>query len=345
MNSFTDILNKLAEGQNLTSDEAAFALKSIINGEVPESGIAAFLFGMRMKGETVDELTAIVKVMRDAAVPVEVNLDHAIDLCGTGGDQSGTFNISTGSMFVAAGAGVPILKHGNRSVSSKSGSADVLEALGAVATLKKKEVEEVFNETGIVFMFAPFFHPAMKEVMPTRRSLKIRTFFNILGPLLNPAKVKRQVVGAYSKEVAYTIIQILSNLNTEFAYGVNSHDGMDEFSIDTYTEVFELKNNLHSDSVRFDPREFGFIKAGIDKIQGGDKDTNAQIIRSVLEGKSTEPQRDVILLNAMFAIHASGIVSDLKDAKQAASDSLESGRALKKLEEFVSCTNDVHNSQ
>ncbi|HKJ34122.1 MAG TPA: anthranilate phosphoribosyltransferase [Balneolales bacterium] len=344
MQSYTDILNKLADGQDLTSDEATSAIRSIINGEVSESEISAFLFGMRMKGETVDELTAIVKVMRDAAVQVNVDLEHAVDLCGTGGDRSGTFNISTGSMFVAAGAGVPVLKHGNRSVSSKSGSADVLEALGAVATLKKDEVEQVFNQTGMAFMFAPFFHPAMKEVMPTRHALKIRTFFNILGPLLNPAKVKRQIIGAYSKEVAYTIIQILSNLDTEYAYGVNSHDGLDEFSIGTYTEVFELKNNLYSDSVRFDPREFGFIKAGLDEIQGGDKDKNAGIIRSILKGEATDAQRDVILLNSMFAIQASGIATDLKEAKEAAVDSLQSGRALKKLNDFVTATNDVHNS-
>ncbi|HKJ47264.1 MAG TPA: anthranilate phosphoribosyltransferase [Balneolales bacterium] len=344
MFSFTEILNKLADGEDLSSDEATFAIKSIITGEVSEARISAFLFGMRMKGESVEELTAIVKVMRDAVVQVDVPLDNAIDLCGTGGDQSGTFNISTGAMFVAAGAGVPVLKHGNRSVSSKSGSADVLEALGAVATLKKEEVEKMFNETGMAFMFAPFFHPAMKEVMPARRSLKLRTFFNILGPLLNPAKVKRQVIGAYSQDVANKIVQILSNLDTEFAYGVNSHDGMDEFSINTYTEVYHLQNNMHSDSIRFDPRDLGFTLATMEEIQGGDKEKNAEIIRSILEDKATDAQRDVILLNALFAIHASGIVDDLEEAHDAALDSLKSGRALKKLNEFVTGTNDIHNS-
>jgi len=181
MPTFKDILTKIAAGNDLEDSEAEFALQEIVNGNVSDIHIATFLYGMRMKGETASEMTVFVKVMREKAVNVSVDTGKAVDLCGTGGDHSGTFNISTSAMFVAAGAGVPVLKHGNRSVSSKSGSADVIEALGAVAELHKEQVEQVFNETGIAFMYAPFFHPAMKHVMPARRALGMRSFFNVLG--------------------------------------------------------------------------------------------------------------------------------------------------------------------
>lgn len=344
MASFIDILNKLADGEDLEFDEASFALKEIITGTVPETQIAAFLFGMRAKKETIDELTAFVRVMREAAVKVEVDIENAVDLCGTGGDRSNTFNISTAAMFVAAGAGVPVLKHGNRSVSSKSGSADVLEALGAVAALKKDEVEKVFKETGLAFMFAPFFHPAMKQVIPVRGSLHLRTFFNILGPLLNPAGVKRQVVGAYSKEVAQTIVNILANFDTEFAYGINSSDGLDEFSINSETDVFEWNGNKILNGFRFDPRSLGFEPAGHASLTGGDNRKNAEIIQAIFDGKSTKPQRDIVILNATFAIHASGKAGDIDEAHQMAVSSVESGMARRKLNDFVTCTNDVNSS-
>src|SRR6056297_1572369 len=212
---FTYFLEKISVSEDLTPGEAENALKLIVNGDVADEDVAAFLYGMRMNGEKVGELTAFVNVRREASVAVNEDVDGAVDLCGTGGDKSGTFNISTAAMFVVAGAGVPVLKHGNRSVSSKSGSYDVLELLGAVPNLDKKQVESLYNETGMAFMFAPNFHPALKYVMPARRALKIRTFFNMLGPLLNPANVKYQVVGAYSKEAAGNMIQILSNLDTE----------------------------------------------------------------------------------------------------------------------------------
>jgi anthranilate phosphoribosyltransferase len=338
---FKEILEKLAEGEDLTEEEASAALRAIISGEIENEPIAAFLFGMRAKGETTEELTAFVKVMREAAVRPEVNLEGAVDLCGTGGDASGTFNISTAAMFVTAGAGVPVLKHGNRSVSSKSGSADVLEAMGAVATLRKEQVEEVFDETSMAFMFAPYFHPAMKHVMPARRSLGIRTFFNVLGPVLNPAGVRRQIVGAFSKEVARQIVHILANLDTEFAYTVNAHDGLDEVSLTAQSEIFELKDQLVTEAISFDPRSLDFKWVEMDKLLGGDADQNAGIIRSILEDKAEPAQRDIVLLNATFGIHAAGKVEHLTEAKDLALESIRSGAALKALNRFIEATNDI----
>lgn len=338
---FTEILHNLAERKNLDTGQAKAALEAIISGTIPVAQIAAFLFGMRAKGETVEEMTAFVEVMRQASVHVDVDIRHAVDLCGTGGDNANTFNISTASMFVVAGAGVPVLKHGNRSVSSKSGSADVLEALGAVAALRKEQVEKVYNETGLAFMFAPYFHPAMKEVVPVRGALKMRTFFNILGPLLNPAGVKRQVVGAYNRQIAHLVIQILRNLGTEFAYGINAEDGLDEFSTTTYTDVYELQNELYSDAVRFDPRDMGFSLAQSEDLKGGDKDVNAGIIRNILKGKATRAQQDIVALNAIFGIHASGVVDRLKDAQELARESIAAGKAERKLQQFVEATNDI----
>ena len=200
--NFTDLLEKLSHRQDLSAEEATYAMSNILSGDVPDTRISAFLFGMRSKGETIDELTAFVRTMREVGVRLDVDVTHAVDTCGTGGDHSGTFNISTASMFVVAGAGVPVLKHGNRSISSRSGSYDVLEKLGAVPSLDPGKVKQCFNNTNMAFMFAPLFHPAMKHVMTARRELGMRTFFNILGPLLNPAGVKRQIIGAYNRDVA-----------------------------------------------------------------------------------------------------------------------------------------------
>lgn len=343
MDKFNQILKKLTDSEDLMAEEASYALEKIISGELTDEEVAAFLFGMRTKGETTRELTAFVEVMREAAVKPEVDVTGAVDLCGTGGDQSGTFNISTAAMFIVAGAGIPVLKHGNRSVSSKSGSADVLEALGAVAELKKDAVENVFKETGMAFMYAPFFHPAMKHVMPARQSLGIRTFFNILGPLLNPAGVKRQMVGAYSREVARQIVHILANLDTKFAYAVNAHDGLDEVSISAQSEIYELNEQLVSESFLFDPRSLDFEWAELEDLQGGDAEYNAGIIRSIMKNEAEAPQRDIVLLNAAFGIHASGKVKHLEEARDLAVDSLESGDALKALNRFVEATNDNNN--
>jgi len=333
---FTEHLHKISRSEDLTRDEAEDAMQNILDGNVSAEEISAFLMGMRMKGESIDELTSFVKVMRSASVTVDVDTENAVDLCGTGGDRSGTFNISTAAMFVVAGAGVPVLKHGNRSVSSKSGSFDVLELLGAVPNLDKKQVESLYNETGMAFMFAPNFHPALKYVMPARRALKIRTFFNMLGPLLNPANVKYQVVGAYSKEAAGNMIQILSNLDTENAYTVHAHDGLDEITTTSHSEIFELKSGLSGTSVTFDPRSLDYEWAEPDSILGGDAKMNAGILRNIVSNQSTQEQRNIVELNAAFAIHAAKGADTLEEAKNMAAGSIDSGEAEKKLNLFVS---------
>lgn len=341
MITFKDILEKLAGRQHLKPDEAEWALRSIIKGEVEPERTTAFLLGMRAKGETIEEFTSFVKVMRDAALQPEVDVTGAVDLCGTGGDNSGTFNISTAAMFVVAGAGVPVLKHGNRSISSRSGSADVLETLGVVATLHKEQVEECFAKSGMAFMFAPNFHPAMKHVMRARKVLGIRSFFNTMGPLLNPAGVRRQVIGAFDKRTAGQIAEILSHLDSELVYSVHSRDGLDELSLSAPTFIFELNNGKITEIPPFDSAVLGFKTVALPKLQGGDAETNACIIKSILNGTSTDAQRDIVLLNAVFGIKASGKADSLDEAKRMAIESVESGRALKALNSFVEVTNEV----
>ncbi len=341
MSAFKDILEKLSFSEDLDQREAEMALTMIMNGETDSDQIASFLTAMRIKGETIDELTGFVRVMREKSVKVDADVSGAVDLVGTGGDKSGTFNISTAAAFVTAGAGIPVIKHGNRSASSKCGSADVLEHLGAAIELGKKEVEQVYTEAGMAFMFAPMFHPAMKYVMPARRSIGFRTFFNILGPMANPAGVKRYVIGAFSKQIAEKMAHILANLDTEFAYTFNAHDGLDELSITGYSEVFELKESMVSTSFTLDPKFLGFDTYRMEELMGGDAAENAQILMNVFDDKATDPQRDIVLLNASFAIQASGKVGELKEAKEMAIESVKSGKAKKVFTRFVEATNDV----
>lgn len=332
---FTTYLEKISIHDNLTKEEASHALSLIVDGAVTNEEVAAFLMGMRMKGETAEELTSFVEVMRDASTKVDVDTTGAVDLCGTGGDKSGTFNISTAAMFVVAGAGVPVLKHGNRSVSSKSGSMDVLETLGAVPDLQKEQVESLFEQTGMAFMFAPNFHPAMKYVMPARRALKIRTFFNMLGPLLNPAGVKHQVVGAFSREAAGLMIQILANLDTETAFTLSAHDGLDEVSLSSQTEIFELKSNLTGTPTTFDPASLGYDKVDFSELLGGNAEYNAEIIINIVNGNASRAQRNIVELNAAFGIYAAQASDTLEKAVEMASESINSGSASDKLEQFI----------
>ena len=341
MTDIKHILEKLADRQDLTTEEAKYALETIIKGEVGVEQTTAFLIAMRAKGETIKELTTFVRVMREAAISPEVDVRNAVDLCGTGGDNAGTFNISTASMFVVAGAGIPVLKHGNRSVSSKSGSADVLEALDIVATLHKEQVEKVYKETNMAFMFAPHFHPAMKHVMPARQVLGIRSFFNTMGPLLNPAEVKRQVVGAFDKRTSRQIAEILSNLNTEHVYSVHARDGLDELSLSAPTFLFELDGEEVTEHPPFDPARLGFEPVSLQQLQGGDAFFNADIIRSILKREATDAQRNIVVLNATFGIHVSGKADSLEEAKKMAEESIDSGSALKALKRMSEATNDV----
>jgi anthranilate phosphoribosyltransferase len=343
MAQFKDYLELIVENESLSSDEAEHALQLVTKGEVSEAEVAAFLFGMRQKGESIEELTAFVKVMRNAAVKVNVDTSGAVDLCGTGGDGSGTFNISTAAMFVVAGAGIPVLKHGNKSISSKSGSADVLGSLGVKFDLGATAVETCFKETGMAFMFAPLFHPAMKYVMPARKSLGIRTFFNILGPLMNPAGVKRQVVGAYNQEIAEKCIQILSNLDTEQAISVYSFDGLDEFTTSDKAFLYRFKKGGSVSGISIDAQDFDFKRTQSIELLGGDSAVNAEIITNILSSKATRAQTDIVILNAAFAILVSGRITEIENALQLAKDSIRSGNALKKLQEFATCTHDLAN--
>lgn len=335
LQKFTEYIEKISISENLTSEQAKEAMKQILSGQVSSEEISAFLMGMRMKGESIEELTSFVKVMRDSSIPVEVDTSNAVDLCGTGGDKSGTFNISTAAMFVVAGAGIPVLKHGNRSVSSKSGSYDVLIELGVVPNLQKTQVEKLFNETGMAFMFAPNFHPAMKHVMPARRALKIRTFFNMLGPMLNPAKVKYQLVGTFSREAALKMNHIFEHLDVDRTLTVHSHDGLDEVSLTSKSDLFETKRGNSTHQFEFDPASHGYSLVSMNSLLGGDAKTNAEIIRAISENRSTQAQRDIVELNAAFAIYVANQANDFDHAKELASKSIDSGEMKRKIDLFA----------
>lgn len=336
----TELLRKIAANGTLSESEAGDAMRLMMTGEAGDEQIAAFLVGLRSRGETVDELVGLTRVMREFATPVELDDEHAIDLCGTGGDGSGTFNVSTTAAFVCAGAGVTVAKHGNRSVSSECGSSDVLEALGVHTTLRRAGVETCLRETGIAFIYAPYFHPALKHVMPVRRKLGVRTFFNILGPMCNPAGVKRQMVGAFAPDVARTMAEILMRLGGRHIVAVHSHDGLDEVSVSDVTTVHTYdraaSDTLQSDI--FDPTTVGFDTVPLSHVSGGSANTNAAIVRSVLDGQPG-PNRDVVVLNAAFALSTSGMFGTFGDCLAAAVRSIESGEAKRSLARLVEVSN------
>lgn len=336
-------LHTIAEGETLSRDDAEEAMDHMMTGEAAPEETAGFLLGLRARGETLDELVGFTRSMRKHAVPVDCDDPHAIDLCGTGGDGSGTFNISTAAAFVCAGAGVTVAKHGNRSVSSKCGSADVLEALGVDVELRKEGVERCLREAGIAFIFAPFFHPAMRFVMPVRRQLGVRTCFNILGPLCNPAGVRRQLVGAFNLNVAQRMAGILANLDAEHVIAVHSDDGLDEISLAADTHAYEY--TASNGSAASDPRgvrirldDHDVRPASLDALQGGTAATNADIIRRILEG-AHGPPRDVVLLNAAYALRASGRFDTPEHGFEAAVESIDSGAALRSLRRLVDLSN------
>ena len=336
-----DHLAAVAEGQTLTRREAEEAMHMMMQGETDPTHVAGFLMGLRTRGETLDELVGFTSVMREYAVPVEIDDPHAIDVCGTGGDGSGTFNISTVAALVCAGAGVTVAKHGNRSVSSKCGSADVLEALGVNVTLRKAGVEHCLREAGMSFIFAPHFHPAMKHVMPVRKALGVRTFFNVLGPLCNPARVRRQLVGAFNSNTAEMITGILGELESDHVIAVHSADGMDEFSLSDESFVFEYRRNgSKSNGTRrtVSPEDHRLDRAELSHLKGGDAVENAGLIREILDGKKG-PHRSVVVLNAAYALQTSGKFTDLDSCFEAAEESIDSGAARRVLERLVEVSN------
>jgi len=330
-----EFLQTIADGDPLSRSEAEHAMYQMMSGEALPEHMAALLLGVRSRGEKLDELVGFTKTMREFAVDVDLNDPHAVDLCGTGGDGADTFNISTTASLVAAGAGVTVAKHGNRSVSSKSGSADVLEELGVEIELKKNGVEHCLNEVGIAFLFAPFFHPAMKHVMPVRKSLSVRTFFNILGPLCNPAGVTRQIVGAFNTQTAQTMVRILAQLDADHVITLHSNDGMDEVSVSAATTLFEYdasEDNPVPRSREVGPEKYGIDRAGVSTLRGGTAKENAKILHGILAGEDHSPRRDIAVLNAAYALHTSGKFDDMQNCVDAAEESIDAGAALDKLE-------------
>lgn len=340
-----DTLLKIAEGETLTEAEAQAAMGLLLAGDASPEQTAGLLMGLRSRGETLDELTGFTRAMREHMVRVEAPED-AIDLCGTGGDHAGSFNISTAASFVAAGAGVPVAKHGNRAVSSNAGSADVLATLGVNTALGREGVEACLSETGIAFLFAPVFHPALRHVGPVRKALGVRTFFNILGPLCNPAQVKRQLVGAFSDATARMMAQILVRLGSEHVVCIYAHDGLDELSTTSPTTVYQTGSRLDPFGAPtlleqvVTPEHFGLARVSASALAGGSAEENADIVRSLLDGDAGAP-RDIVLLNAAFALLASGRFDGLADCLEAARHSIDSGAARRSLRRLAEASHDL----
>ncbi len=324
-----EAIAKVVKGADLTEEEMVQVMEEITSGLATPAQIGSFLTALRMKGETVEEITGAVRVMRKKATFIRTPDEHTIDTCGTGGDEAMTFNISTASAFVVAGCGITVAKHGNRSVSSKSGSADVLRALGVNIEVEVNRVEECLRDVGIGFLFAPLLHGAMKYATPVRREIGIRTVFNMLGPLTNPAGTKYQLIGVYDEILTDMLAKVLARLGTKHAMVVHGEDGLDEITLTTRTKVTELKDG----SIRtyhIEPEEFGFKRCEPEELKGGSPEENAEIILDILRGKRG-PKRDVVVLNAGAGIVVAGKASTLKDAIGLAEESIDSGRALEKL--------------
>jgi anthranilate phosphoribosyltransferase len=335
---FKNYLEKISDNENLTRKEAADALECIIREEPSATEIGAFLVGLRVKGEAVEELSGFVDTMEKHMVRVDLQDKNAIDVCGTGGDGKHSFNVSTTVGFVAAAAGIPVAKHGNRSVSSKSGSADVLEHLGAKIDLTPEHTKRCVDEIGIGFFFAPLYHPAMKVIVPHRKSLGIRTFFNMLGPLLNPAAVKRQLIGTFNLEAAQKIAEVLQMRGSVKACTVYSSDGFDEVSPFDFSHVFEVdasKNEITEH--QFNPPEF---ENASQKIAGGESAENVEIIKKVLSGKKGS-EYQIISLNAGFSIYVGGKADSIEQGIVMAKELIDKGAAMKKMNEYIEFTNKI----
>jgi anthranilate phosphoribosyltransferase len=328
-----DALKKLADHLHLTEDEMTAAMNEIMEGACTDAQIACFLTALRLKGETADEITAAARVMRQKALSVPVkNRAGLIDIVGTGGDGAHTFNISTAAAFVACGAGLRVAKHGNRSVSSRSGSADVMEKLGVAIDLTPESVGRCIDEIGMGFLFAPKFHLAMKYATPVRREIGIRTLFNMLGPLTNPADADIQLIGVYDERLCAVFAGVLERLGRKRALIVHGMDGLDELSLSAETEVYDLSpSGIVSYRVR--PEDAGLARAAFDSVRGGDAAENAAIIVDIFKGKPG-PCRDMVLLNAGAALMAGGRAATLREGAAIAADVIDSGRALRKLAEL-----------
>ena len=334
-----ETLRKVVDGQNLTREEAAAAMNEIMSGECTDAQIGAFIVALRMKGETVEEIAGCAQVMREKATKVDAGESdfEIVDTCGTGGDRKGTLNVSTAAALVTAGAGVTVAKHGNRSVSSQSGSADVLAALGVKTDAKLPAVERCLREANVGFLFAPMMHAAMKYAIGPRRETAIRTVFNILGPLTNPAGAPCQVLGVYHADLAPLMANVLGNLGSKRCFVVHGHDGMDEITVTDKTHVAELVNNAVQE-YDIAPEDFGIQRASMHDLLVGTPEESATALRDVLDGKPG-PRRDIVVLNAAAAVLASGAARDWQAAIAKASESIDSGAARQALARLVEISN------
>jgi len=335
--TFRALIGKVATGAALTREEAANAFEQMMAGEATPSQMGGLLMALRVRGETVDEITGAVSAMRGKMLRVSAPPD-AIDVVGTGGDASGSYNISTCAAFIVAGAGVPVAKHGNRALSSRSGAADVLGALGVNIDLTPDEIAHCIRDAGIGFMFAPAHHPAMKNVGPTRAELGTRTIFNLLGPLSNPAGVRRQMIGVFSKQWTQPLAQVLKNLGAECVWVVHGSDGLDEITTSGPTSVAALENGTVR-TFEISPAEVGLDTVKPDALRGGDAAANAQALRRVLEGKDS-PFREVAMFNAAAALVVAGKAATLKEGVHLAAHSIDSGEAEGRLDRLIAASND-----
>ncbi len=327
-----EAISMLVEGKSLSTDQAAQVMNEIMEGEVTPAQFGAFVTALRLKGETVEEIAGLVKVMRAKAIPVLIK-EPVIDVVGTGGDGKNTFNISTAAAFVVAGAGLKVAKHGNRAASSQSGAADVLEALGVKFDLNAEQVQKSVEEVGIGFMFAPAFHPAMKYAGPPRREIGIRTVFNIIGPLTNPAGARTYLLGVAETSLVEKLALVLQSLDCEHALVVHGEDGLDEITLTGKSQVCELKDGkIHTYTI--DPGDFGLVKASLDALKGGTAEENATLLRDILSGKKG-PQRDIVILNAAAALVAGNKAESVEEGIKMAMDAVDKGQALDKLKWLV----------
>ncbi|OIO03719.1 anthranilate phosphoribosyltransferase [Candidatus Desantisbacteria bacterium CG_4_10_14_0_8_um_filter_48_22] len=334
-----EAIAKVIQKQDMAEEEAAQAINEIMDGAATPSQISALITALRMKGETVEEITGFAKVMRRKAVPIDIDRDGKIlaDTCGTGGDGAGTFNISTAVALVAAGAGLAVAKHGNRSVSSSCGSADVFAALGVNIEIPAEKVKECVEKIGIGFLFAPLFHSAMKHAGATRKEIGIRTIFNILGPLTNPANPSVQLVGVYDPMLTEIVIEVLKNLGLRSAMVVHSEDGLDEISISAPTKITHFEENADVETYSVKPEDFGLSRAALKEVAGGSAKKNAEIVTDILAGEKG-PKRDIVILNAAGLFVTAGIAKDFFEGIKKAEHSIDSSLALKKLNDLIEFT-------
>ncbi|MBI28714.1 MAG: anthranilate phosphoribosyltransferase [Pelagibacteraceae bacterium] len=338
MTEIINILDKVYNLKDLSEEESSVIFNKIMKGELSDVIISSFLTALKIKGETLDEIIGATKILREKSLKINSTLD-TVDTCGTGGDMLGTLNISTASAIVAASIGIKITKHGNRSVSSKSGSADVLESLGIKIQKDISKNEKMLTDINFCFMFAPYFHNAMKYVAPVRKELKTRTIFNLLGPLLNPANTKKQLLGVFEKKWLRMHAEVLKNLGSEHILLVNGFDGLDEISLSGKTNMVELKGNKISEYV-FNPEEIGYELIDNIEIKGGNADFNADAIIKMLMGKHSVFQK-IIEINAGATIYLSGKAKNIKDGSEIAKKAIDSRQSLSYLEELIKYTNSI----